>query len=92
MLQLSYPSMTYGKTIALNTWTFVGKVTSQLFTMLSRLFIDFLPRQKCFLISWMQPVSAMIMEPKKIKSVTVSIVSPFTWHEVMGLDAMIFVF
>ena len=85
MLQLSYPSMTYGKTIALNTWTFVGKVTSQLFTMLSRLFIDFLPRQKCFLISW-------IMEPKKIKSVTVSIVSPFTWHEVMGLDAMIFVF
>ena len=92
MVRLSYPSMTYGKTTVFNTWTFIGKVMSQLFTMVSRLFIDFLPRRKCLLISWMQSPSAMIMEPKKIKSVTVSIVSPSTWHEVMRLDAMIYGF
>ena len=76
MIQLSYPYMTNGKTIALTIWTFVGKVMSLLFNMLSRLAIAFLPRSKCLLISWLQLPSAVILEPKKIKSVTVSIVSP----------------
>ena len=85
--------MTTGKTIALTIWTFVGKVMSLLFNMLSRLVIAFLPRSKCLLISWLQLPSAVILEPKKkIKSVTVSIVSPSIYHEVMGPDAMILVF
>ena len=73
-------------------WTFVGKVMSLLFNMLSRLVIDFLPRSKRLLISWLQSPSAVILEPKKIKSVTVSIVSPSICHEVMEPDAMIFNF
>ena len=84
--------MTTGKTIALTRQTFVGKVMSQLFNMLSRLVITFLPRSKRLLISWLQSPSAVILEPQKIKSVTVSIVSPSICHEVMGLDAMILVF
>ena len=80
--------MTTGKTIALTRWTFVCKVMSQLFNMFYRLVIAFLPRSKRLLISWLQSPSAVILEPKKIKSVTVSIVSPSTCHEVMGLDAM----
>ena len=80
------------KTIALTRWTFVGNVMSLLFNMLSRFVIPFLPRNKCLLISWLQPPSAMILEPKKIKSVTVSTFSPSICHEVMGLDAMILVF
>ena len=84
--------MTTGKTIALTRWTFVGKVMSLLLNMLSRLVITFLPRSKCLLISWLQSSSAVILEPKKIKSVTVSIVSPSICHEVMELNAMIFVF
>ena len=82
--------MTTGKTIALTRWTFVGKVMSLLFNMLSSLVIAFLPRSN--LISWLQSPSAVILEPKKIKSVTVSIVSPSICHEVMGPDAMMFVF
>ena len=84
--------MTLGKTIALIRWTFVRKVMSLLFNMLSRLVIAFLPRSKCLLISWLQLPSAVILEPPKIKSVTVSIVSPSICHEVMGPDAMIIVF
>ena len=84
--------MTTGKTIALTRWTFVGKVMSLLFNMLSRLVIDFLPRNKCLLISWLLSPSAVVLEPPKIKSVTVSIVSPSICHEVMGPDAMILVF
>ena len=84
--------MTPGKTIALTRQTLVGKVVSLLFNMLSRFFIAFLSRSKCLLISWQQSPSAVILEPKKIKSFTVSIVSPCICHEVMGLDAMIFVF
>ena len=90
ILQLSHPHMTTGKTIALTRWTFVGKVMSLLFKMLSRLVIAFLPRSNCLLISWLQSPSAVILEPKK--SVTVSIVSPSICHEVMGPDAMIFAF
>ena len=89
---VSHPYMTTGKTKALTKWTFVGKVTSRLFNMLSRLVITFLPSSKRLLISWLQSPSAVILEPKKIKSVTVSIVSPSICHEVMGLDAMILVF
>ena len=81
--------MTTGKTIALTRWTFVGKVTSQLFNMLSRLVINFLPRSKHLLISWLQTPSAVILELRKIKSLTVS---PSICHEVMGPDAMIFIF
>ena len=92
IVQHSHPYMTTGKTITLTRWTFVGKVMSLLFNMLSRLVIAFLPRSKCLLISWLQSPSAVILEPKKIKFVTVSIVSPSICHEVMGLDAMIFVF
>ena len=91
-VQFSHPYMTTGKTIALTRWTFVGKVTSLLFNMLSSLVIAFLPRNKCLLISWLQSPSAVILEPPKMKSVTVSTVSPFICHQVMGPDAMIFVF
>ena len=89
--QLSHPYMTTGKTIALTIWKFVDKVVLLLFNMLSRLVITFLPRSKCLLISWLQSPSAVILEPKKIKCVTFSIVSPSIYHEVMGADAMIFV-
>ena len=91
-VQLSHPYMTTGKTIALTPQTFVGKVMSLLFNMQSRLVITFLPRSKCLLISWLQSPSAVILEPKKIKSVTVSTVSPSICHEVMGPAAMILVF
>ena len=84
--------MTTGKTIALIRWTFVGKVMSLLFRMPSRLVIPLLPGSKYLLISRLQVPSAVILEPKKIKSDTVSIVSPSICHEVMGPDAMIFVF
>ena len=84
--------MTPGKTIALMKWTFVDKEMSLVFDMLSRLIIAFLPRSKYLLISWLQSPSAVIWEPKKIKPVTVSIVSPSVCHEVMGPDAMILVF
>ena len=92
IVQLSHPYMTTGKTIALTRQTFVGKVMSLLFNMLSRLVITFLPRSKRLLISWLQSPSTVILEPKKIKSLTISIVSPSICHEVMGLDAMILVF
>ena len=92
MVQLSHPYMTTGKTIALTRWTFVGKVMSLLFNMLSRLVIAFLPRSKRLLISWLQSPSAVILEPKKIKSVTVSIVSPSICRGVMGPAAVILVF
>ena len=92
MVQISHPYMTIGKTIALTRWTFVGKVMSLLFNMLSRLVIAFLPRSKRLSISWLQSPSAVILEPQKIKSVNVSIVSPSIYHEVMGPDAMIFIF
>jgi len=93
MVQLSHPYMTTGKTIALTRWTFVGKVMSLLFNMLSRLVITFLPRNKSLLISWLQSPSAVILEPQqKIKSVTVSTVSPSICHEVMGPNAMILAF
>ena len=92
IVQLSHPSMTTGKTIALTRRTFVDKVMSLLFNMLSRLVITFLPRSKHLLILWLQSPSAVILEPRKIKSDTVSTVSPSICHEVMGPDAMIFVF
>src|SRR5574339_571933 len=92
IVQLSHPYMTTGKTIALIRRTFVGKIMSLLFNMLSRLVTTFLPRSKCLLISWLQSPSAVILEPRKIKSDTVSAVSPSISHEVMGPDAMIFVF
>ena len=92
MVQLLHPYLTTGKTRALTRWTFVGKVMSLFFNMLSRFVIAFPPRSKCLLISWLQSPFAVILEPKKIKSLTVSIVSPSTCNEVMGLDAMIFVF
>ena len=92
MVQFSYPYMTTGKTMALSRWTFVGKVMSLLFNMLSRLVITFLPRSMHLLISWLQSPSAVILEPRKIKSDTVSTVSPSVCHEVMGPDAMILVF
>ena len=91
-VQLSHPYMTTGKTIALTRRIFVGKVMSLLFNMLSRLVITFLPKSKCLLISLLQSPSAVILEPRKIKSDTVSTVSPSICHEVMGPDAMIFVF
>ena len=84
--------MTTGKTIALTRQTFVGKVMSLLFNILSGLVITFLPKSKLLLISWLQSPSAVILDPKKIKSITVSIVSPSICHEVMGPDAMILVF
>ena len=92
MVQRSHPYMTTGKTKALTIWTFVGKVMSLLFNMLSRYVIGFLPRSKHLLISWLQSPTAVILEPKKIKSFTVSTVFPSICHEVMGPDAMIFFF
>ena len=92
IVQLSHPYLTTVKSIALTRWTFVGKVMSLLFNMLSRFVTAVLPRSKRLLISCLQSLSAVILEPKKIKSVTVSTVSPSICHEVMGLDAMIFVF
>ena len=88
----SHPYMTTGKTTALTIQTFVGKVTSLLFNMLSRFALAFLPGSKCLLISWRQSPSAVILEPRKIKSYTVSIVSSSICLEAMGPDAMIFVF
>ena len=84
--------MTTGKTVALTRWTFVSKVMSLLFNMLSRSDIAFLPRSKILLISWLQSPSAVILEPKKTKSPNVSIISPSICHQVMGPDAMILVF
>ena len=93
IVQLSHPSMTTGKTIALTRRTFVGKVMSLLLNMLSKLvYLTFLPRSKRLLISWLQSPSAVILEPRKIKSDTVSTVSPSISYKVMGLDSMIFVF
>ena len=92
IVQLLYSYMTTRKTIALTRQTFVSKVMSLLFNMLSRLVITFLPRSKCLLISWLQSPSKLILEPPKIKSLTVSIVSPSICHEVRGQDAMILVF
>ena len=91
-VQLSHPYMTTGKTIALTRWTFVGKIISLLFSMLSRFVITFLPRSKRLLISCLQSPSTVILEPKKIKPDTLSTVSPSISHEVMGPDAMILVF
>ena len=87
--QLSHPYMTTGKTLALTRQTFVGKLMSVLFNMLSRLVIAFLPRSKCLLISWLQSPSAVILEPKKINYLIVYIVSPSICHGKIGLDAMI---
>ena len=92
MVQLSHQYMTTGKTIALTRRTFVDKVMSLLFNMLSRLVTAFLPKSKRLLIARLQSPSVVILEPKKIKLLTVSIVSPFICHEVMGLDAMLLVF
>ena len=92
MVWLSHPYMTTGKTIALTMWTFVGKVMSLLFNTLFRFVIAFLPRSKRLLTSWLQSPSTVVLDPKKMKSVTVYHFSPSICHEVMGLDAMIFVF
>ena len=92
VVQLSHPYMTTGKTIALTRQTFVGKVMSLLLNILCRLVITFLLRSKHLLISWLQSTSAVILEPKKIKSDSISTVSPFIYHEVMGTDAMMLVF
>ena len=92
IIQLAHPYMTTGKTIALTRWTFVDKVMSLLFNILSRLVITFLPRSKRLLISWLQSPSAVILEPPKIMSDTVSTVSTSICHKVMGLDAMILLF
>ena len=92
MVQLSHLHMTTGKTLPLTTWTFVVKVISLLFNMLSKFVIAFLARNKHLLISWLQSLSTLILEPKKIKYTTVSTFSPSIYHEVMGPDAMIFVF
>ena len=92
IVQLSHPYMTTGKTIALTRWTFVSKIMSLLFNMLSKFVITFLPRSKRLLISWLQSPSAVILEPRKIKSATVSTVSPSICYEVMRPDAMILVF
>ena len=92
IVQLSHPYMTTGKTIALTRWTFVDKVMTLLFNMLSKLVITFLPRSKHLLTSWLQSPSAVILEPRKIKPTTVSTVSPSICYEVMGPDAMILVF
>ena len=92
MVQLSHPYMTTGKTMAFTEWTFVDKVMSLLFNMLSRLVITFLPRSKCLLISWLQSPSAVVSEPPEIKSLTVSTVFLSICHEVVGPDALILVF
>ena len=89
MVQFSHPYITTGKTIAVTKWTFVGKAMSLLLNMLSRFVIAFLPRSKHLLISWLQSPSAVILEPKKIKTVTVSTAFSSICHEVMGPDAMI---
>ena len=89
VVELSHPYMTTGNTIVLTRWTFVSKVTSLLFNMLTSFVIAFLPSSKCLLISWLQSPSAVILECKKMKSVSVSIVSPSICHEVMGPDAII---
>ena len=89
MVQLSHPNITTGKIEALTRQTFVGKVMSLLCNMLSQLVITFLPRSKCLLMSWLPSATAVILKPPKIKSLTVSTVSPSISHEVMGLDAMI---
>ena len=89
IVQISHPYVTTVKTIALIRWTFVDKVMSLIFNMLSKLVITFLPKSKCLLISWLQSPSAVILEPQKVKSATVS---PFICHEVMGPDVTIFVF
>ena len=91
IVQLSHPYMTTGKTIALTRWTFVCKAMSLVLNMLSRLVTAFHPRSKHLLILWLQTPSAVILEPKKIKSLTVSTVSPSNCHEVMGPDPMILV-
>ena len=92
IVQLSHPYMTTGKTIAFTRWTFVGKVMSLLFSIMSSLVLTFLSRSKRLFISWLQSPTAVILECQKIKSVTVSTDSPSICHEVMGLDAMILVF
>ena len=92
IVQLSHPYMITGKTIAFTGQTFVGKVMSLLFNMLSRFVIAFLPRSKCLLISWLHSPSAVILEPKKVKSVTVSIASPSIYHEMTKMNAIILVF
>ena len=92
IVQLSHPYMTTGKTIVLTRWTFLDKVMSLLFNMLSSLVITFLPRSKHLLISWLQSLSAVILELKNIKSAAVSTVSPSISYEVMGPDYMILVF
>ena len=92
IVQLSYPYMTTGKTTALTRWKFIDRVMSLLFNVLSRLVIAFLVRSQCLLFSWLQSPSAVIVEPPKINSLTVSIVLPSVCHEVMGQDAMILVF
>ena len=92
MVQLSHPYMTTGKTIAFAIWAFVSKVMSLLFNTLSRFVIAFLPRNKRLLVLWLQSPSTMILEPKEIKSVTASTLSPTICHEVMGEDVMILVF
>ena len=92
MVQLSHSYMTTGKTIALTRWTFVGKVMSLLFNMLSRLVINFVSRSKRLFISWLQSPCAVFLDPRKIKSPIVSTVSPSICHEVMRQDAMILVF
>ena len=91
IVQLSHPYMTTGKTTALTRWTFVDKVMSLLFNMVSRLVIAFLPRSKRLLISWLQSLSVLISESKKRKSVTVSLVSPSTCHEMMEPDSYLLV-
>ena len=92
MIHLSHPYMTTEKTIALTVWTFVGKVMTLFFNTLPRLVIAFLPRSKHLLILWLQSPAIVILEPKKIKSATVSTISPSICHEVMRLDAMILAF
>ena len=92
IVQLSHPYVTTGKTVALNRWTFVGKVMSQLFNKLSQLVITFILRSKCLLISWLQSPDAVTLEPPKIKSVIVFIVYPSIFHDMMGKDAMKLVF
>jgi len=92
MVELSHLYMTTWKTIALTIWTSVSQVMSLLFNMLSKFVIAFLPRSKWFLISWLQSLSAVILKPKKVKFVTVSTFSPSICHEIMGPDAVIFVF
>ena len=91
-VQLSHPYMTTGKTIALTRRTFVGKVMSLLFNRLSKLVITFLPRSRHLLISWLQSPSSVTLEPPKIKSLTVSIASPYICHQMMRPDAMVLVF